>query len=115
MIPGVQSLDVYKLLGVAPDANQKEIDRAYQKLISKFDSSEMLDESPDQPTLKEQIEEAQEAYDTLSNKGRREAYDAVVHVQKGPEPTASVKPGPWSFIVITKLFDVSVRSISIFC
>ena len=98
MIPEVQSTDFYKLLGVKQDANQKEIDRAYQKLISKFDSSEILGESLDQPTLKEQIEEAQEAYDTLSNKERREAYDAVVQVQQGPEFTAPLKPGPFQFI-----------------
>ena len=98
MIPEVQSTDFYKLLGVKQDANQKEIDRAYQKLISKFDSSEILDGSLDQPTLKEQIEEAQEAYDTLSNKERREAYDAVVQVQQGPELTAPLKPGPFQFI-----------------
>ena len=98
MIPEVQSTDFYKLLGVKQDANQKEIDRAYQKLISKFDSSEILGESLDQPTLKEQIEEAQEAYDTLSNKERREAYDAVVQVQQGPELTAPLKPGPFQFI-----------------
>ena len=98
MIPEVQSTDFYKLLGVKQDANQKEIDLAYQKLISKFDSSETLGESLDQPTLKEQIEEAQEAYDTLSNKERREAYDAVVQVQQGPELTAPLKPGPFQFI-----------------
>ena len=98
MIPEVQSTDFYKLLGVKQDANQKEIDLAYQKLISKFDSSEILGESLDQPTLKEQIEEAQEAYDTLSNKERREAYDAVVQVQQGPEVTTPLKPGPFQFI-----------------
>jgi len=98
MITEVQSPDFYKLLGVKPDANQKEIDRAYQKLISKFDSSEGKNESPDKPTLKEQIEAAQEAYDTLSNKEKREAYDAVAQVQKGPEPIEPVKPGPLQFI-----------------
>ncbi|MEK9627904.1 MAG: AAA family ATPase [Nitrospinota bacterium] len=98
MISEVQSPDFYELLGVERDANQKEIDRAYQKLISKFDSSEGKTESPDKPTLKEQIEAAQEAYDTLSNKDKREAYDAVAKVKKGPEPVAPVKPGPLQFI-----------------
>ena len=98
MITEVQSPDFYKLLGVKPDADQKAIDRAYQKLISKFDSSEGKNESPDKPTLKEQIEAAQEAYDTLSNKEKREAYDAVAQVQKGAEPTAPIKPGPLQFI-----------------
>ncbi len=98
MITEVQSPDFYKLLGVKPDANQKEIDRAYQKLIGKFDSSEGKNESADKPTLKEQIETAQEAYDTLSNKEKREAYDAVAQVKKGPEAKAIVKPGPLQFI-----------------
>ena len=83
MITEVESPDFYKLLGVEPDARQKDIDRAYQELISKFDSSEGKSEWPDKPTLKEQIEMAQEAYDTLSNKEKREAYDAVVQVKKG--------------------------------
>jgi len=98
MITEVQSPDYYKLLGVKPNANQKEIDRAYQKLIGKFDSSEGERESLDKPTLKEQIEAAQEAYDTLSNKEKREAYDAVVQVQKMPEPSAPIKPGPLQFM-----------------
>ena len=98
MITEVQSPDFYKLLGVKPNANQKEIDRAYQKLIGKFDSSEGERESLDKPTLKEQIEAAQEAYDTLSNKEKREAYDAVVQVKKMPEPSARVKPGPLQFM-----------------
>ena len=96
MITDVQSPDFYKLLGVEPNANQKEIDRAYQKLIGKFDSSEGERESLDKPTLKEQIEAAQEAYDTLSNKEKREAYDAVAQVKK--KPSAPVKPGPLQFM-----------------
>ena len=98
MITEVQSPDYYKLLGVKPNANQKEIDRAYQKLIGKFDSSEGERGSLDKPTLKEQIEAAQEAYDTLSNKEKREAYDAVVQVKKIPEPSAPIKPGPLQFM-----------------
>ena len=98
MITEVQSPDFYKLLGVKPNANQKEIDRAYQKLIGKFDSSEGERKSLDKPTLKEQIEAAQEAYDTLSNKEKREAYDAVVQVKKMPEPSTRVKPGPLQFM-----------------
>ena len=40
MISEVQLPDYYQLLGVQPGMTQKEIDLAYQKLISKFDSSE---------------------------------------------------------------------------
>ena len=83
MITEVQLPDYYQLLGVPPEATQKEIDLAYQKLISKFDSSGEKSSSTNELTLKDRIEAAQEAYDTLSYKHKREAYDAVVEVKKG--------------------------------
>ena len=83
MITEVQLPDYYQLLGVPPEATQKEIDLAYQKLISKFDSSGEKTSSTNELTLKDRIEAAQEAYDTLSYKHKREAYDAVVEVKKG--------------------------------
>ncbi len=103
MISEVQLPDYYQLLGVQPGMTQKEIDLAYQKLISKFDSSEGQPDSVDQPTLKERIEMAQEAYDTLSNKQKREAYDAVVEVKKGhvgSGETKTSRPGPLKFLGI---------------
>ena len=103
MISEVQLPDYYQLLGVQPGATQREIDQAYQKLISKFDSSEGKSASVDQPTLKEQIEVAQEAYDTLTNKQKREAYDAVVEVKKGhvgSGETKTSRPGPLKFLGI---------------
>jgi len=103
MISEVQLPDYYQLLGVQPGVTQKEIDLAYQKLIGKFDSSEGQPTSIDQPTLKERIELAQDAYDTLSNKQKREAYDAVVEVKKGHADsgeTKANKPGPLKFLGI---------------
>ena len=103
MISEVQLPDYYQLLGVQPGMTQKEIDLAYQKLISKFDSSEGQPDSVDQPTLKERIEMAQEAYDTLSNKQKREAYDAVVEVKKGHVDSGETKAsrqGPLKFLGI---------------
>jgi len=103
MISEVQLPDYYQLLGVQPGVTQKEIDLAYQKLIGKFDSSEGQPTSIDQPTLKERIELAQDAYDTLSNKQKREAYDAVVEVKKGHADSGETKinkPGPLKFLGI---------------
>ena len=97
MITEVQLSDYYQLLGVKPGATQKEIDLAYQKLISKFDSSGK--KAADEPTLKDQIEAAQEAYDTLSHKEKREAYDAVIEVKKGNVSDEPVKSsGPLKFL-----------------
>ncbi len=93
--------DYYQLLGVQPEATQKEIDKAYQKLISKFDSSEGKPAAVDQPTLKERIEAAREAYDTLSHSQKREAYDAVIDVKKGHLASATNKTassGPLKFL-----------------
>ena len=103
MFSEVQLPDYYQLLGVQPGVTQKAIDLAYQKLISKFDSSEVQPDSVDQPSLKERIEMAQEAYDTLSNKQKREAYDAVVEVKKGHVDSGETKAsrqGPLKFLGI---------------
>ena len=101
MITEVQLPDYYQLLDVQPEATQKDIDLAYQKLISKFDSSGGKITSVDQPTLQDQIENAQEAYDTLSHKEKREAYDAVIKVKKGHvvfDKEKNMRSGPLNFI-----------------
>ncbi len=100
MITEVQLPDYYQLLDVQPGATQKEIDLAYQKLIGKFDSSGEKVSSADQPTLKDQIEVAQEAYDTLSHKQKREAYDAVIEVKKGHvvSEEKNTRSGPLKFL-----------------
>jgi general secretion pathway protein A len=103
MISEVQLPDYYKLLDVQSGSTQKEIDLAYQKLIAKFDSSEGKPPSADQLTLKERIEMAQEAYDTLSNRQKRESYDAVFKVKKGQldsKESNNFKPGPLKFLGI---------------
>lgn len=101
MITEVQLPDYYQLLDVQPEATQKDIDLAYQKLISKFDSSGGKITSVDQPTLQDQIENAQEAYDTLSHKEKREAYDAVIKVKKGHvvfDKEKNTRSGPLNFL-----------------
>ena len=101
MITEVQLPNYYQLLDVKPEATQKEIDLAYQKLISKFDSSGKKVSSEDKPTLKDQIELAQEAYDTLTQNEKREAYDAVFEVKKGnlvSQEQKNTRSGPLKFM-----------------
>ncbi|MEE9258721.1 MAG: AAA family ATPase [Nitrospinaceae bacterium] len=78
MITDLKQRDYYQVLGVCADAAQPEIDSAYQRLISRFDSPWVLKTSAKDPTLEEQIALVQEAYDTLSSPDKREAYDALL-------------------------------------
>jgi curved DNA-binding protein len=59
--------DLYSILGVARDANQDDIKRAYRRLASQH--------HPDKGGDKTQFQEIQEAYATLSDAERRRAYD----------------------------------------
>lgn len=57
----------YQTLGVNRDATPDEIKRAYRKLASQH--------HPDKGGDKEQFQKIQSAYDTLTDSGRRAAYD----------------------------------------
>lgn len=60
--------DFYKELGVSPDANAKDIKRAYRKLAS--------DLHPDKnPAGAERFKAVSEAYSVLSDEGKRKEYD----------------------------------------
>ena len=62
--------DYYKILGVARDANEQEIKKAYRKMALKY--------HPDKnksPNAEEKFKEVSEAYDVLSDKNKREIYD----------------------------------------
>ncbi|NIQ00490.1 MAG: AAA family ATPase, partial [Nitrospinaceae bacterium] len=67
-------------LGLHPEASQKEIDRAYERLIHRFDSPALQKASFPPAALKEKIALLQEAYDTLSNPEKREAHDRALNL-----------------------------------
>ncbi len=64
--------DYYKILGVAPEADQDEIKRAYRKLARKFhpDVSKEAD-------AEARFKEVGEAYEALKDPKKRAAYDQV--------------------------------------
>ncbi|MDF1597261.1 MAG: molecular chaperone DnaJ [Acidimicrobiia bacterium] len=65
--------DFYKVLGVAKDAPQDEIKRAYRKLAQKHHP----DANPDNPSAESKFKDISEAYATLSNEEHRTEYDQV--------------------------------------
>ncbi|SVC69950.1 uncharacterized protein METZ01_LOCUS322804, partial [marine metagenome] len=85
MTADVQPQNLYKVLGVRSDANQKEINEAYERMIRRFDSSVEKFSYAVHPSLKERIALVQEAYDTLSNDKKRSAYNQSI-IGEGDSP-----------------------------
>lgn len=63
--------DYYAILGVKKDASDEEIRKAYRKLALKYHP----DKNPSNPEAERKFKEAAEAFEVLSKKEKRQAYD----------------------------------------
>ena len=79
--------DYYEVLGVNRDASDDDIKKAYRKLAMKFHP----DRNPDNPKSEEHFKEAKQAYEILSDAGKRAAYDQYGHA--GVDPSAAAGAG----------------------
>ena len=71
--------DYYEILGVAKNASEEEIKKAYRKLAIKYHP----DKNPDDKQAEEKFKEAAEAYEALSDSQKRQRYDQFGHAGMG--------------------------------
>src|SRR3979411_790117 len=71
--------DFYKSLGVASDASDAEIKKAYRKLAKALHP----DKNPDNPAAEQRFKDVSEAYSVLSDDEQRREYDAIRTMSHG--------------------------------
>ena len=74
-----QKRDYYEVLGVAKNASEDEIKKAYRKMAIKFHP----DKNPDDPSAEDKFKEAAEAYSVLSDAQKKQRYDQFGHAGMG--------------------------------
>ena len=67
--------DYYEVLGVSREASQDELKGAFRKLAMKYHP----DKNPGDKEAEENFKEAAEAYEVLSDAGKRQRYDRFGH------------------------------------
>lgn len=81
--------DYYEVLGVAKNASEDELKKAYRKLAMKYHP----DRNPDDKEAEEKFKEAKEAYEMLSDAQKRAAYDRYGHAGVDPSSAAGAAGG----------------------
>ncbi len=74
-----QKRDYYEVLGIAKNADDAEIKKAYRKMAIKYHP----DKNPGDAEAEEKFKEAAEAYEVLSNTDKRAQYDRFGHAAMG--------------------------------
>ena len=75
----MQSKDYYTILGLNRDARNEEIKKAYRKLAQRYHP----DKNPKDDRAEERFKQINEAYNILSDEGKRRQYDLFGRVETG--------------------------------
>ena len=75
--------DYYAILGLERGAANREIKKAYRKLVRKWHP----DLNPNDPTCRARIQEVNEAYEMLSDPEKRKAYEGRIEEGRISEAT----------------------------
>jgi molecular chaperone DnaJ len=73
--------DYYDILGVDKNTDEKDIKKAYRRVAMKFHP----DRNPDDADAEDKFKEASEAYEILSDREKRAAYDQFGHAGVDPQ------------------------------
>ncbi len=84
--------DYYETLGVARNASDADIKKAYRRLAMKYHP----DRNPGDKTTEAQFKDAKEAYEVLSDSQKRAAYDQFGHAGVDPAAAAGAAGGFYS-------------------
>jgi len=92
---GLTSQDYYKTLGVSNDASQKDIKKAYYQLAKQYHP----DSNKSDPSASKKFQEVSEAYEVLSDEGKRKQYDTFGSAgeQFGQDGMGGFSQGGWNF------------------
>ena len=82
--------DYYEVLGVAKNASEEDIKKAYRKLAMKYHPDRNQGEGA--AAAEEKFKEAKEAYEMLTDAQKRAAYDQYGHA--GVDPNMGGRGGP---------------------
>lgn len=85
--------DFYEVLGVAKNASEAELKKAYRRLAMKHHP----DRNPDDETAENKFKEAKEAYEVLKDSQKRAAYDQFGHAGVDPSAGGGHQGGPGNF------------------
>ncbi|XVJ70797.1 MAG: molecular chaperone DnaJ [Rhizobacter sp.] len=83
--------DYYEILGVAKNASEEDIKKAYRKLAMKHHPDRH--QGDDAKKAEEKFKEAKEAYEMLSDAQKRAAYDQYGHAGVDPNMGGGFRPG----------------------